>query len=137
MDFYTFLSKAGFKILIIFILWGIRRYNDRKHSDHETSHKENDCDYEYQYEYDYDEENEEEKEKEVAHQAISSTNSKPMGYRKPQAPPLPQEAAAHPSASKPTPSVMGNRKAHLVGKRKLFKNGLLMDALMKRNDYIR
>ncbi|MGI2257191.1 hypothetical protein ACRRVD_01275 [Candidatus Cardinium hertigii] len=89
--------------------------------------------------YDYDEEEEdddyeEEAKKEVDHQAISSTMARAVAPRKPQATALPQEAAAHPSSSKPTPSV--DRKAHLIGKRKLFKNGLLMDALMKRKDYI-
>ncbi|MGI2261938.1 hypothetical protein ACRRVA_01240 [Candidatus Cardinium hertigii] len=126
MDFYTFLSKAGFKILTILIFWGIRLYSHWKLGDCTMSHNKKD-----EEEDDY---HEEQAKQEVTHQAISSTIAKPVVHRKPQATPLPQAAAAHPSLSKPSPSV--DRKAHLVGKRKLFKNGLLMDALMKRKDYV-
>ncbi|CCM10570.1 protein of unknown function [Cardinium endosymbiont cEper1 of Encarsia pergandiella] len=132
MDFYTFLSKAAFKILIILIFSGIRwLYTHRRDSDNTMSHNEK---YDYDEEEEEDDYDEEQAKQEVTHQAISSTIAKPVVHKKPQATPLPQAAAAHPSLSKPSPSV--DRKAHLVGKRKLFKNGLLMDALMKRKDYV-
>jgi len=136
MDFYTFLSKEGFNILIILIFagtrlynWAIRLYNCWKDSDHTMSHKEKDYDKEEEDD-DYEEDYEEEVKKEVDHQAISATVGKPV--KKAQS--IPQEAAANPSLSKTTSSV--DRKAHVIGKRKLFKNGLLIHALIKRKDYI-
>ncbi|CDG49705.1 hypothetical protein [Cardinium endosymbiont of Bemisia tabaci] len=136
MEFYTFLSKEGvIKFFTILIFWGIRWfYGHQKDSDYATSHKKKDNNEDdYNKEHKEDDYDEKDAKQEINHQPCS-TMGRPVAPRKAQMAPLPQEVAPHPRSSTPTSRV--DRKAHLIGKRKLFRSALLMHELMKRKNHI-
>ena len=136
MGFFVCKSEVEVKIIPILIFWGIRwLYKQLTASDSLTSNEELEEDDDYDYEDDEDDE-----EDEVEDKATSSITTIPItrkvARKAPRVAPFPKVIAANPRPPQLASNVIEKRKASLGNKRKLFRNILLVDALMQRKDLI-
>lgn len=120
MEFLLFKSETEIKVIMVLIFWGVRwLYSHLTASDGLMSNKELEEEY---------------------NKATPPIKTMPMASKvahiQPQATPLPQVGAASPALSPLTSSLAEERKVALDRKRKLFRNALLMHALMQRKDFI-
>lgn len=130
MGCFLFKSELAVKVALVFIVWLFRYFSRRVHaSDDLESNEELDED---AYEYEEQEEDDayEEDDDEIDDQPPAPIRASPVV----QANPTPAFNRVGLQPLPYTSKLVEERKAALVRKRKLFRNGLLMDALMHRKD---
>ncbi|TSJ80564.1 MAG: hypothetical protein NMK33_03735 [Candidatus Cardinium sp.] len=126
MGFFICKSDVEVKVISILIFWGIRWvYKQLADSDGSTVHKELDED---EIEYEYEDEDKPKAIPPIATMPIA----KKVAHHTPQATSLVVVEKPRRSQS----AAIKERKSSFGNKRKLFRNALLMNALMHRKDFI-